>query len=179
MARRATREARLVRGLAIAATGAWLSVAGHLAGGASLPTRPSLLVLVALAAAACTLLSDREWSYARLLVALGGIELLVHFGLGLGHPGGQHGGGSAAAPSGWLMLGGHTAAAALTAWVLRGGEAMYWRLVERLRRRPLPRTFALQVDVAPTARGAAPVERVRLTILVDTVSRRGPPVLVG
>ena len=74
-----------MRGLTVAAAGSGLAVTAHLVGGGSLPTHPSVLLVVALSAAACTVLSDREWSAPRLLAALASIEVLVHFALSLIH----------------------------------------------------------------------------------------------
>jgi hypothetical protein len=178
MSRRASREARLVRGLVVAASGAGLAVGGHLAAGGGLPSKPAVLLLVLLASAACTLLSDREWSFGRLLVALGAVELLVHLAMGLDH--GAMSGAVRPGPSGWAMLGAHAAAALLSAWMLRCGEAMYWRIVERLRPRPLPRVLALRVT-SELAVGASadPGPLQSLLRLTDAASRRGPPTLAA
>jgi hypothetical protein len=70
MSRRALRRARVVRGLMVAAVGAALGVGGHLLAGGGVPASPALLLLVLLAAGACTALSDREWSYPRLIAAM-------------------------------------------------------------------------------------------------------------
>jgi hypothetical protein len=180
MSRRATRDARLVRGLVVAASGAGLSVGGHLAAGGGLPDQPAVFMLIILAAAGCTVLSDREWSFRRLLVAVGGVEILTHLSMGLGHGSMPHPAGAQPGPGGWLMLAAHTAAALLTAWGLRSGEAMYWRIVDHLRRGPLPRTVALRVasDLRIPAQ-AEPAGLESLQYLADALSRRGPPSLVA
>ena len=182
MSRRALREARLLRGLVVAASGTALAVGGHLAAGGALPRSPAVLLLALLAAAACILLSDREWSYGRLLGALGSVELLVHLALSLDHgvmaqaapaPG-------AAGGNGWLMLGAHATAAGSTAWLLRNGEATYWRVVEHLGRRPLPRPVPSRVVAplrVPVPAGADTLEN--LLRLSAAVSRRGPPTSVA
>ncbi len=183
MSRRALREARLLRGLVVAASGTSLAVGGHLAAGGALPRTPALLLLALLAAAGCIVLSDREWTYGQLLVALGSIELLVHLALGLDHGAMAHGGPGRAADgsgNGWLMLAAHAAAAGSTAWLLRSGEATYWRLVEHLSRRPFLRPMPLRV-VAPlrVPAPAAPATLDSLLRLSAAVSRRGPPTSVA
>jgi hypothetical protein len=181
MSRRALRRARAIRGVVVAASGALLAIGGHLLAGGTMPVHPALLVLIGLAAGACTLLSDREWSFRRLLVALAGIEALVHLTMSLDQAS------MAAAPlkttpgpSGWVMLAAHTAAALLAAAGLRRGEAMFWRLVERLRPRPLWPTVG---SLAQPARLVTPSFDVpgqeHLLFLVDSVPRRGPPALTA
>ena len=181
MSRRATREARLVRGLLVAVWGAGLATTGHALAGGGVPARPAVLLVVLLAAAACTALSDREWSYGRLLVALGGVELLVHLAMAAGHgampavgaPGG-------AGPSGWTMLGAHAIAALLSAWGLRYGEALYWRICDHLNRRPLPRVQTGRVvGTLPMLAYREPVTPASAILLRDALCRRGPPALVA
>jgi hypothetical protein len=175
MSRSALRRARAVRGLLVAAVGAALGVGGHLLAGGGVPTSPALVLLVLLAAGACTALSDREWSYPRLLTAMAGLEALVHLGMssmghGAAHPG----------PSGWVMLAGHAAAAVVTAWVLRSGEEMFWRAVERLRPRPIWPTLSARFDVRlPSVRWREDAEPQSLTQLLSSLSRRGPPALTA
>lgn len=183
MSRRASREARLLRGLVVAGAGAGLALAGHLAAGGTAPRSPALLLLVLLSAAATTLLSEAEWSYRRLLVALGAVQLLVHLGLGVDHgsmaAAGTHGGAGAGA-SGWLMLAAHTGAAVVTAWLLRDGEAAYWRLLDTLGRRRLVRPLPLPVaGRAPVPVPAPPATPSSVLRLGAAVSRRGPPTLVA
>jgi len=185
MSRRALRSARLLRGLVVAATGAALGVAGHLAGGGPVPAMPALLGLVALAAAACTVASDRQWSFTRLMVALSGIQLLVHLTmcLGMSHggatgqPAAVHGSqvGAGAAP-GLVMLAGHAGAAAVMAWLLRHGEELFVRGVERLRRRTPWPTLAAAADLLGSAtapRGSRATWA--LHPLSGSLARRGPP----
>jgi hypothetical protein len=183
MSRRALREARLLRGLVVAASGTTLAVGGHLAADGALPRSPALLLLALLGGAACILLSDREWSYARLLVALGSIELLVHLALGLDHGAMAHGGPGTASDgssNGWLMIAAHAAAAGSTAWLLRSGEATYWRLVEHLSRRrfirPVPSRVVAPLQIPVPAPPATLDSLLRLSA---AVSRRGPPTLVA
>lgn len=181
MSRRATREARLVRGLLVAVWGAGLATTGHVLAGGEVPTHPAVLLLVLLAAAACTALSDREWSFGRLLVALGGVELLVHLAMAAGH-GGMAGPSAptAAGASGWTMLGAHAAAALLSAWGLRHGETLYWRVCEHLNRRPLPRVpSGPVVGTLPLLAYREPVTPMSVLHLRDALSRRGPPALVA
>lgn len=180
MSRRATREARLVRGLLVAVWGAGLAATGHVLEGGGVPGRPAVLLLVLLAAAACTALSDREWSFGRLLVALGGVELLVHLAMAAGHGAAASPSGlTAAGPSGWTMLGAHAAAALLSAWGLRHGESLYWRVCDHLNRRPLPRVRSGPVVGSPPLLAhREPVTPTSVLHLRDALSRRGPPALV-
>ena len=181
MSRRATREARLVRGLLVAVWGAGLATTGHVLAGGGVPGRPAVLLIVLLAAAACTALSDREWSFERLLMALGGVEGLVHLAMAAGHgamasPSGLN----AAGPSGWTMLGAHAVAAVLSAWGLRHGETLYWRVCEHLNRRPLPRVLTGPVvGTLPLLSHREPVTPTSAIHLRDALSRRGPPALVA
>jgi hypothetical protein len=196
MSRRAVRRARLVRGAAVALAGAGLGLTGHVLAGGGLPASPALLLLVALAAGVCTLVSDRQWSYRRLLVALGGTQLLVHLALASSHA--THGltanpanpanpvnpanpanaAHAAPGPSGWVMLAAHAAAALLTAWLLREGEALFWRAVERLRPRPLwPRVAAPYLRRLPWQPSWRVDAGAALLVLVGSVARRGPPSL--
>jgi hypothetical protein len=180
MSRRATREARLVRGLLVAVWGAGLATTGHVLAGGGVPTQPAVLLLVLLAAAACTALSDREWSFGRLLVALGGVELLVHLAMAASHGAMPALGASGARPSGWTMLGAHAIAALLSAWGLRYGEALYWRVLDHLNRRPLPRVRAgVVVGTLPLLAYRKPITPTSVLHLRDTLSRRGPPALVA
>jgi hypothetical protein len=190
MSASALRRARLLRGLTVSMTGAMLGIGGHLLAGGPVPAAPAVLLLVVMAAAACTLASDRQWSFLRLLVALGGVQLVVHGAMGLqmgprmdGQASAQlvaTGGPSwqAAGPSGWVMVGAHALAAVVTAWLLRQGEALLWRLVERLRPRPLWPTVSTPLDLTRAA-AASPAYFAarRLHPLTGSLARRGPPSL--
>jgi hypothetical protein len=191
MSRRALRRARVLRGVLVAACGAVLAISGHLLAGGSMPVHPALLLLIALAAGACTLLSDREWSFQRLLVALTAIEAGVHVAMTLDQ-GSMRSMGSAASAgttasdahaagaNGWVMLAAHVAAALLTAWGLRQGEALFWRLVERLRPRPLWPTLQAPLDLLASTPAAIDVPRPWQGLLLeDSASRRGPPALTA
>lgn len=196
MSRRALRRARVVRGLLVALCGSMLAVGGHLLAGGAVPRQPALFGLIALAAGATVVASDRAWSYRRLLAALAAIEAVTHVALELGHqhaaltagpapagsltaatlPGSVVTGSSS---SGWLMLAAHAAAALATAWLLRRGEALFWRAVEALR----PATSWPTVG-APAAvprplspRADSPVQPVPV-MLSGAASHRGPPPVV-
>ena len=185
MSRSALHRARLLRGLVVAATGVLLAVGGHLLAGGTLSASPALLVLVTLAAGACTLWSYRQWSFARLLVALCGVQLLVHEAMNLGMGPGLAAGHVADTPfsaspatgaGGWLMVAAHAGATAVTAWLLRQGEALIWRLVERLRPRPLWPTVTAPLDLsAPTASSTGSSATWLLVPMAGSQTRRGPP----
>ncbi len=143
-AQQSGRVARLVRGAVLAGAGASLSLAAHVVGGGALPRHAALLLPVALATAACSVASRREWSYARLLGALLAVQLFVHVLLwltcGAEATSGPDSAASAAAAasarwsgSGWAMLGAHVLAALVAALVLRHFESLYWRCLERMR----------------------------------------------
>jgi hypothetical protein len=181
MSARALRRARVARGLVVSASGAVLGLGAHLLAGGSLVS-PVLLLLLALAAGACTLASDRAWSLPRLLVALGGIQLGVHevmslqMGSGAGTTSGSAAAASAAAPA--IMIAGHACAALAMAWVLRQGEALFWRLVQRLGpRRFWPTVTGVFHPAAPHWRSTGPAPARGPRPLAGALARRGPPTL--
>ena len=177
MSERALRRARVARGLVVSATGAVLGLGAHvLAGGAV--ASPVLLLLLAVAAAACTLASDRPWSLPRLLVALTAIQLGVHLVMVLQMTDNTPAQAVSAAPNAhgtWVMLAGHAAAAVATAWLLRSGEALFWRVVDRLRPTVLWPTAAAPVPVAATRPAPRPQAARRMRPLAGALARRGPP----
>jgi hypothetical protein len=193
MSARALRRARLLRGLVVSASGGGLGIGGHLLAGGPLPLSPGLLLLLAVAAGACTMLSDRQWSFWRLLLALGGVQVLVHEamglqmggGMGTGQSAGHLGAGGVASSAsvgsnGWVMLAAHAGAAVATAWLLRQGEALFWRLLERLRpRRRWPTTTSPVGLALPAAASTGPSPARLLLCLAGCLARRGPPSLTA
>jgi len=183
MSVRALRRARVARGLVVWASGAILGLGAHLLAGGSMVS-PVLLLLLALAAGACTLASDRAWSVPRLLVALGGIQLAVHvvmslqMGSGAGRPWGSAAAASTGAAAPMTMIAGHACAALAMAWLLRQGEALFWRVVQRLRpRRSWPTVTGPLQPAAPPWRSTGPAPARRPRPLAGALARRGPPTL--
>lgn len=197
MSTRALRRARLLRGLVVCACGSGLGIGGHLLAGGHPQVSGPMLLLMALAAGACTLLSDRQWSLPRLLVALAAVQLGVHeaMGLQMSHAAAPapaaiqlagrltHAGVPASAtagPGGWVMLAAHAAAALATAWLLRRAEALFWRVVQRLRPRPLWPTGTAPLDLSRPAPAPRAHTAVRRTLpLTGSLARRGPPTLAA
>ena len=180
---------RLTRGLLICAVGTLPAVGAHVAAGGAPPSIAMLLVAVLALGAALAVVSSREWSTARLVVALGLTQLGVHGALWLGGGHDAHAlvepVGSLTGPSQPLLHGGaamvawHAAAVALSVIVLRHGERLvhlFARLVAALvapaiLANPRPVVLRSRLAIAP-----APTDlRLRL-LLLGAAERRGPPV---
>lgn len=74
-----------MRGLAVAALGAALPVAAHVAAGGSVSVPVVALLPLALAAALCVTASAKTWTVARLTAALAAMGVVTHTALWMGH----------------------------------------------------------------------------------------------
>lgn len=194
---------RVGRGLTVGLVVAGTAAAGHAVGGG--PVAPLALTTLGVAAViAAVALSHREWRFPRLLLMLGGAQLVAHLWLTLiGHHGHtsmsttpvpalrDHGmtampmsmsGESPAVVSPWFgldlgMVVGHVLAAVICAWLLRRGEVALLALM-RLLRSPAQRWRFVPAPVphsAPVMRWV--VEHVRaFDGFRFSVGRRGPPI---
>ena len=176
MSERALRRARVARGLVVSVSGAVLALGAHLLAGGAMVS-PAVLLLLAFAAAGCTLASDHRWSLPRLLVALSAIQVGVHVAMVL-----QMTDSAAAQPAGaggahgpWVMLAGHAGAVLSTAWLLRSGDAVFWRLVDRLRPSVLWPTAPVPAPAAASWSSPPPRAAATLRLLAAALARRGPP----
>jgi len=178
MSERALRRARVARGLVVSASGAVLALGAHLLAGGALVS-PAVLLLLACAAAGCTLASDQRWSLPRLLVALSSIQVGVHVAMAVQMSDGAAAQEAAAGASHspWVMLAAHAAAVLSTAWLLRNGDAVFWRLVERLRPPVLWPAAPAAALADPAWLPPRPRAAAILRVLAGALARRGPPTL--
>lgn len=191
----ATGPARLLRGSVVGLSATGLALLGHVVGGGALPPGVPLAVLGSAGVLVSVALSGRRWTLAPLLTVLLGSQVAAHVLLDSAHPASAVPAGGAGAhrhalvdhamsPGASLtMLAGHVAATALTALLLRRGEAWCWRLAAlvaapvraaRLLTGPVP------ASDMPSLRG--PVDRtlaIFSTLLATSQPRRGPPLAVA
>jgi hypothetical protein len=174
---------RVLRGTAVGATATGLALAGHLAGGGSLPPVFTSFAVFGLAVAGSIALSGRPWTLAELLTLLLGVQVFFHvaFGNHAMSPGAY---GHAAHSLSALMVTAHLVAALVAALLLRRGETWCWRLTAFLRRPvQVVQAFAsVSVpDVVLTSLGAGDgqVRSLRSLLLADAQPRRGPPALLA
>jgi hypothetical protein len=176
---------RLTRGAAVGATAMGLALAGHVAGGGSLPMSTTVVALLGLSVAGSVALSGRRWTVSALLTVLLGVQVVFHVAFGE-HPAGadltshQHAANSLSAS----MVLAHVLAAGTAALLLRRGESWCWRLVALLSRpvhaarvfdeRALPASPSRSVQLTD---GPLPV--LRSLQLADAQPRRGPPALIA
>src|SRR3954470_7564360 len=124
---------RVLRGTAVGATAMGLAVAGHVAGGGSLPTLPTSFAVLSLAVAGSIALSGRRWSLAELLSVLLGVQVVFHVAFG-NHVVSSGAHSHAAHSLSVSMVTTHVLAASLAALALRRGESWCWQLTAFLRR---------------------------------------------
>ncbi|MCL8251117.1 hypothetical protein AERO_06955 [Aeromicrobium fastidiosum] len=163
--RPADRPVRIARSVAAALVCVLAAATGHHAAGGPLPAIAVLSVFAGSAAVAW-LLSSRRVTPSQLLGLLVLCQVVVHLG----------------ASDGTMVMGGamvaaHVAATAVSVLALSRGEALVWRLAERLVLRAVPVLGA--TDVVPPVRRVRTVARTRSRHDVRlTHSRvlRGPPV---
>ncbi|WP_027502726.1 hypothetical protein [Rhodococcus sp. UNC363MFTsu5.1] len=164
-----------LRGAAVGALTAALSVAGHGVAGGGYPDSSTLTLLVLCCAAVGALTGSLRGGRVALLGALSAGQLVGHLALSTALTAHQFHG-PELSPRGLTMLAAHTVATALCAALILAAEAVYGPITRVLRsvlRRwnPLPRTnFSLRT--APTN----PIATV--TLLHFCISRRGPPAAV-
>ncbi len=156
-----------------------LGIVGHAAAGGMLPSATVMGVATGCLVLLGIAMSGRTWDLPSLLTVLVGAQLALHVVLAGGSAGHQM-----AAMShdlvvpGPLMLAAHLGAAGAAALLLRGGERWLLALVDLLRR-PL-RAGTLSVpDLPRTSRPAVqhPALAPVVSLLMHSVSRRGPPLL--
>lgn len=148
-----------------------LAVGAHVVGGGSLPGPGTIVLLTCLVALGFSRFTQHESSFARLLLAVGAVQIGLHLALldphDHAHPG--HTGN----PLGMALA--HAAAVAVVAWWLRRGEAATWRALRRVlpvRREPVPWLPTLPARSAPLV--AVPVA-CHGRVAVRDLPRRGPP----
>jgi hypothetical protein len=190
---------RWARGSAVGTVATGLALLGHVAAGGAAPPGRDVLLLAAVAALVCVALSGRRWTWAPLLGVLVSAQIAFHVTFAnLAMPSAVHGDadepalvhvvGPAGLPaptgmshhghSGLVMLCAHSAAAVATAWLLRRGEDLCWRVLDLLvasgravRAAVLP-AVPSPAELSPVAAGATTLS---LTVLRHAVARRGPP----
>jgi hypothetical protein len=181
---------RLARGCAVAAVGVALAVAAHglAATGSPVPVvSPLLALVVALVVAGTVAASSRRWTPARLVAALGAMQLAVHGALwlesGTGavdprlaalaveHTGHAHGASTTSPP----MLAAHAVAVVVAAALLaRIDDAV--ALLVGLARLLVVRWRAVEVAAPTLVRAAGHVQTtVAEPVLSGPIVRRGPP----
>jgi hypothetical protein len=174
----------VARGGAVGATAMGLALAGHVAGGGSLPSSTTAAAVLGLSVAGSVALSGRCWTLSALLAVLLGVQVVFHVAFGdhrpavgaVGAANHQHAAHSLSAS----MVLAHLLAAVTAALLLRQGESWCWRLVALLSRpvqvarvfaaRPVPPSRARPVHLAD---GPLPV--LRSLQLAGAQPRRGPP----
>ena len=195
---RLTGEWRMWRGAVVGAAIVLISAASHvLAGGRASFASPIFLVLAAASVVGGIVWSDREWTTSRLLLALGGGQLVIHVVMQVRlFPSPLHGVATAASTtgmdmsatagtqaarsmSGTFMVLAHIVAVLISVLLLRRGER--WLLEVRARAARLlpraPRRAGLTLPVIISAPILCCSDVVAAPASVrDPVTRRGPPV---
>jgi hypothetical protein len=173
---------RVLRGTAVGATAMGLALAGHVAGGGSLPALRTSFAVFSLAAAGSIALSGRRWTLAELVTVLLGVQVFFHVAFG-NHAmlSGAHS--HAAHGLSVSMVTAHLLAAFVAALVLRRGESWCWQLMAFLRR-PVQAVRAFGTvsvpDLVVTSLRAGDGPRsLRSLMLADVQPRRGPPALLA
>lgn len=163
---------RWLRGSVVGLSATALATAGHALEGGPAPAVPVIAVLAVLAVLVSVALSRARWSLPALLVLLTAAQLFFHLALA----------GQAPAAEGvsWSMLAAHSAAAFLTACLLRRGEDACWWLADCLAR---PARAVRAASVAAWATATIPwvvhdTHRRWGRYLVHTAPRRGPPLVL-
>jgi hypothetical protein len=116
---------RVLRAVVVGAAAVGVSLLGHLAGQAVVPSGVTLAASIVAAALVTWALSSRQWTAASLTGLLLAAQSVLHtvFTLGAGESGGHQ-----LEP----MIGGHLAATLVVVVVLTRGESLLWAVVESL-----------------------------------------------
>ena len=165
-----------VRGTAVGALTAALSIAAHSVGGGGLPSSTDLSLLLIAACVVGAVVAETSWltrGRLPLLAALLGGQGVGHFILAASSSG--HGLDHSAAV-GWQMILTHLAAAVVCAALIELIERLYGPLTTMIRAATSPRAPGPVTDLwrvaprpsTPSARGDS--------VALDSLSRRGPPV---
>jgi hypothetical protein len=162
---------RWLRGSVVGLSATALATAGHALEGGPEPAVPVTAGLVVAAVLVSVALSRVRWRLGTLLGVLAAAQLVFHVALA---------GGVADTGAGWSILAGHSAAALITALVLRRGEDACWRVADIVTRpaRALRAVLVVPPGFAPVLRGFeyAGTLRSRWSLLY-AAPRRGPPSL--
>lgn len=166
-----------------------LAGAGHAWGGGSVPMTPLVVLVALLLAAACVLVSRDRWTTRRLLVALLGIQAVVHAALwfeagsrvadsrlaGLSGASPLHEHVALGGPAPTAMVLAHLVAALAAAVLLAALEGALL-VVVALARRFLRAVPTAALPVLPRAAYAVPRPVALRARVLGAVGRRGPPV---
>lgn len=167
---------RLLRSAAFAAVATQLAALGHMVGGGGRPDLAVLLIGSVTIGATVTGLARRRRTWPAIFGLLAGCQVAFHllFSVDMHAMSGAH---SFLPADPLRMLAFHLIAAALSAWVLAGGEAALFRLFALLRRSVLVGPAPLPIDLPPewtaSFRGFRPPRPTGA--LLSTSPRRGPP----
>jgi hypothetical protein len=160
---------RWLRGSAVGLCATALAAAGHALEGGPAPAVPVTAGLAVVAVLVSVALSRVRWGLGSLLGVLAAAQLVFHVALS---------GGVIDTGAGWSMVAGHSAAALITAVVLRRGEDACWQMAYIMARpaRALRAVEAVPAEFAPVLRWFVYCgdRRSRLG-LVYAAPRRGPP----
>lgn len=186
-----SRWARFARGWLAASFSVFVAALAHVAGGGHVPGALAVVLSLAFAGMVAVPLAGRTVSMLRLSIAVAFAQTVFHtlFALGggitvsqLGHHGPITIGG-AVEHGHEGMLPAHLAAAVITAVALRLGEGAFWALValarDGLRRTLLPVAAASPPSTARVVPTGFRMRPLPLPAALGSVSRRGPPALVG
>jgi hypothetical protein len=161
---------RLLRGSGVGFATVAVSVIGHVAAHAAVPSVASLVAVLVAASLVAWMLSAARWTLMSLVGVMLAVQSVLHLAFSLGTADtGEH----LMMP----MLSGHLAATVIMVAVLYRGEALVWAVVESLSLRVprLLRTYAALVT------GPSPAAGSDCRILVarcwhgSVPPRRGPP----
>jgi hypothetical protein len=162
---------RWLRGSAVGLCATALAIAGHALEGGPAPAVPVTAGLAVVAVLVSVALSRVRWCLGSLLGVLTAAQLVFHVALA---------GGVMGTGAGWSMVAGHSAAALITALVLRRGEDACWQVADIVTRpaRALRAVLVVPPGFAPVLRWFEYVGTFRSRLaLVYAAPRRGPPSL--
>lgn len=172
----ATGPWRLVRALVVAGVCVGITLSAHLlAGGMVVPARSLLLVYGAVAAVTYAV-SGRQWTFGRLLVALGAAQMLLHPAFD------RLAGGGSMGSMDTTMVAAHGVAALVLAAVMARGDAVLWRTARAVAALLRPLVALLRIlrpfrpdAVRPASPAPVPDLRVPAGLVVAPGTERAPP----
>lgn len=172
----ASAPCRLLRALVVAAACVGITLSAHvLAGGMVVPAH-SLLFVYAAVGAVTYAVSRRRWTFGRLVIALGGAQVVLHPAFGVLADGGPMG------SMDTTMIAAHGVAAFVLAAVMARGDAVLWRTAQAVVAllRPLVALLRVLVPVGtdavlPACPAPAPDLRVPAGLVVAPSTERAPP----
>ena len=160
---------RWVRGSAVGLSATALAAAGHALEGGPAPAVPVVAGLAVVAVLVSVALSRVRWGLGSLLVVLTAAQLVFHVALA---------GSVLDTGARWPMVAGHSAAALITAVVLRWGEDACWQVayIVASPARALRALVVVRPTFASMLRWSlSGGDRRSLVCLVHAAPRRGPP----